>query len=79
MGALFGTQEDLMWFKTVKSNGESAHAIEEAKKHLEEIEKRGPEVRELTKDIHFYRARNHFGEHVDALVKRRIERGRNDA
>lgn len=63
-----------MWFKTVKSNGESAQAIKDAKKHLNQIKARDEEVKEVTQEVRGFRFRNHFGLQVDQLVRQRIER-----
>jgi hypothetical protein len=67
--------EDPMWFKISRNEAESKLAIREAKKGLAHAKSRNEEVREVTETIRYYRARNHFGERVDAIVQGKIERG----
>lgn len=64
-----------MWFRTHRKNGAAAHAVKEAREALEQIQERNPLVAEVSREIRYYRVRNHFGERVDAMVQRRIERG----
>jgi hypothetical protein len=60
-----------MWFlrrrKTEKLIVEAAEALEDAKKNLNKVNRRGPEVRRVSGALRDFRERNHFIEEIESI------------
>lgn len=54
-----------------RSSVESEEALEDAKKNLCEVQKRGTEVSNVANALKDIRERNHFAEQMEALITRR--------
>lgn len=60
-----------MWFRRASSGGEdSEKALADANKNLQEIQRRGPEVTEVSRSLKEIHDRNHFAEALELIIGR---------
>jgi len=65
-----------MWFlrrRLSKSSEEAGEALEDARKNLRRVKKRGEEVTKLSESLREIREQNHFAEQMEEIILRKTK------